>query len=34
MLERTDIENRTAEQIADVLTSAFDQVCGATVAQS
>jgi putative YphP/YqiW family bacilliredoxin len=27
MLERADIENRTAEQIADVLTSAFDQVC-------
>jgi putative YphP/YqiW family bacilliredoxin len=27
MLERADIENRTAEQIADVLKSAFDQVC-------
>ena len=27
MLERSQIENRTAEQIADVLTSAFDAVC-------
>src|SRR5580765_4123351 len=27
MLERRDIENRTAEQIADVLTSAFDREC-------
>ena len=27
MLERSDIENRTAEQIADVLTSAFDREC-------
>ena len=34
MLERTDIENRTAEQIADVLTGAFDQICSAPVAQS
>jgi putative YphP/YqiW family bacilliredoxin len=29
MLERADIENRTAEQIAEVLKSAFDQVCSA-----
>jgi putative YphP/YqiW family bacilliredoxin len=29
MLERADIENRTAEQIADVLKGAFDQVCSA-----
>ena len=29
MLERTDIENRTAEQIADLLTSAFDRECRA-----
>ena len=29
MLERAGIENRTAEQIADVLKSAFDQVCSA-----
>jgi putative YphP/YqiW family bacilliredoxin len=27
MLERSDIENRTAEQIADVLTTAFDREC-------
>ncbi|MEP7307095.1 MAG: BrxA/BrxB family bacilliredoxin [Acidobacteriota bacterium] len=27
MLERRDIENRTAEQIADVLTTAFDREC-------
>jgi len=27
MLERRDIENRTAEQIADVLTQAFDREC-------
>jgi putative YphP/YqiW family bacilliredoxin len=27
MLERRDIENRTAEQIADVLMSAFDKEC-------
>jgi putative YphP/YqiW family bacilliredoxin len=27
MLERRDIENRTAEQIADVLVSAFDREC-------
>jgi putative YphP/YqiW family bacilliredoxin len=33
MLERTDIENRTADQIADVLADAFDRVCGA-VAQA
>ena len=31
MLERTDIENRTAEQIASVLTGAFDRICGAGV---
>jgi putative YphP/YqiW family bacilliredoxin len=29
MLERAQIENRTAEQIAGVLTSAFDEVCAA-----
>jgi putative YphP/YqiW family bacilliredoxin len=29
MLERSQIENRTAEQIAGVLTSAFDAVCAA-----
>jgi len=29
MLERTDIENRTAEQIATVLTAAFDRECRA-----
>src|ERR1700675_2832243 len=29
MLERRDIENRTAEQIADVLMSAFDRECRA-----
>jgi len=29
MLERRDIENRTAEQIAEVLCAAFDEVCGA-----
>lgn len=34
MLERTDIENRTAEQIADVLTGAFDRVCGAGVGRA
>ena len=34
MLERSQIENRTAEQIADVLRSAFDTVCGATAARS
>ena len=34
MLERADIENRTAEQIADVLKSAFDQVCSAAAAKS
>ena len=28
MLERADIENRTADQIADVLADAFDRVCG------
>lgn len=31
MLERSDIENRTAEQIADVLTDAFNRVCATTV---
>ena len=30
MLERSQIENRTAEQIAGVLTSAFDTVCART----
>ena len=34
MLERADIENRTAEQIADVLKSAFDQICSAAAAKS
>jgi putative YphP/YqiW family bacilliredoxin len=29
MLHRHDIEGREAKQIADVLTSAFDQHCGA-----
>jgi bacilliredoxin len=33
MLERADIENRTADQIADVLAGAFDRVC-ATVSTS
>ena len=33
MLERSQIENRTAEQIAGVLTSAFDTVCGALPAR-
>ena len=28
MLERAEIENRTADQIADVLIAAFDRVCG------
>jgi hypothetical protein len=27
MLERSQIENRTADQIAAVLTGAFDQIC-------
>jgi len=31
MLERAHIENRTAEQIAAVLTSAFDKFCGRPV---
>jgi putative YphP/YqiW family bacilliredoxin len=31
MLERRDIENRTAEQIAEVLTIAFDRECRAEV---
>jgi len=31
MLERHQIENRTAEEIAAVLTSAFDRFCGKTV---
>ena len=34
MLERTQIENRTAEQIAVTLTAAFDQFCGGTTAAS
>ena len=34
MLERSQIENRTAEQIADVLTSAFDTVCGAAMTRA
>lgn len=34
MLERSDIENRTAEQIAEVLTSAFDRVCRTPVGKS
>ncbi len=29
MLERSQIENRTADQIASVLTSAFETFCGA-----
>lgn len=29
MLQRSDIENRDARQIADRLTAAFDQYCGA-----
>lgn len=32
MLERHDIENRTAEQIAAELTGAFDRVCGSAAA--
>ena len=31
MLERHQIENRSAEQIADELTSVFDRLCGAPV---
>ena len=31
MLERTQIENRTAEQIAEVLTTAYEQYCQAPV---
>jgi putative YphP/YqiW family bacilliredoxin len=31
MLERRQIENRTAEQIANTLTSAFDRLCAASV---
>ena len=31
MLERRQIENQTAEQIAATLTTAFDTFCGATV---
>jgi bacilliredoxin len=34
MLERFNIENRTAEQIAAELIAAFDRVCGAPVATS
>jgi putative YphP/YqiW family bacilliredoxin len=32
MLERSQIENRTAEEIAAVLTGAFDRFCGSPVA--
>jgi len=32
MLERHNIEGRTAEEIAEDLTSAFDKYCGATAA--
>jgi putative YphP/YqiW family bacilliredoxin len=32
MLERRDIESRTADTIAAELTRAFDQVCGARIA--
>jgi putative YphP/YqiW family bacilliredoxin len=31
MLERSQIENRTADEIAAALTSAFDKFCGAPV---
>ena len=31
MLERVQIENRTAEQIAETLTAAFDRLCGSAV---
>jgi putative YphP/YqiW family bacilliredoxin len=31
MLERSQIENRTADQIAAALVSAFDTFCGAQV---
>jgi putative YphP/YqiW family bacilliredoxin len=34
MLERFDIENRTAEQIAAELTRAFEQHCAAAVAET
>ena len=34
MLERAQIENRTAEQIAATLTAAFDKFCGTTVPTS
>lgn len=34
MMERADIENRSAEQIAQVLTAAFDTVCRTPVAAS
>jgi putative YphP/YqiW family bacilliredoxin len=34
MLERFNIENRTAEQIAAELIAAFDRVCGAPLATS
>jgi len=32
MMERRDIETRSAEMIAAELTAAFDRVCGATIA--
>ena len=31
MLERSQIENRNAEEIAAVLTTAFDKFCGRPV---
>ena len=31
MLERAQIENLTAEQIAEALTAAFDRLCGSAV---
>ena len=34
MLERAQIENRTAEQIAAILTAAFDKFCGTAVPTS
>jgi putative YphP/YqiW family bacilliredoxin len=34
MLERAQIENRTAEQIAATLTAAFDKFCGTAVPTS
>ena len=34
MLERTDIENRTAGQIAGILTDAFDRLCAGSAAEA